>query len=192
MILLLFLGVCIMAMGVRSLNPLLARRSVAKFSPAAVNPVIVNRALEAATQAPNHFLTAPWRFYTLGPNAVQTVLSIVPNEKVKLFEKIPNWLVVTMSSEHEFTSKLWLEDHAATACATNNFMMSLAADGVGSKWMTGALGVGPDDMLKAVGASPSEHFMGAIWYGQPDKELSESAKVPKRKLSLDECRTDLP
>ncbi len=191
MILLFLLGVCTISM-IKSLNPLLARRSVAKFSPAAVNPVVVDRALEAATLAPNHFLTAPWRFYTLGPNTVQTLLAIVPDEKVKTFEKIPNWLVVTMKSEHEFSSKQWLEDHAATACATNNFMMSLAADGVGSKWMTGALGVGPDDMLKAVGASPSEHFIGAVWYGKPDKELSESAKVPKRKLGLDECRTDLP
>ena len=38
----------------------------------------------------------------------------------------------------------------AVACATQNFMLSLAEDGVGSKWMTGALGAAPEDVLKAV------------------------------------------
>ena len=35
-------------------------------------------------------------------------------------------------------------------------MLSLAADGVGSKWMTGALGAAPEDVLAAVGAKEGE------------------------------------
>ena len=109
-----------------------------------------------------------------------------------MFEGVPEWLVVTLCSEHEEGSKLWLEDHAACACAMQNFMLSLAADNVGSKWMTGALGSAPEDVLAAVGVDASkEKMMGAIWYGYPAKDLSE-AKAPPRKLGLAGVRVDLP
>ena len=51
----------------QALNPLKARRSVAKYSDKAVPASATTRALEAAIMAPNHFLSEPWRFYTAGP-----------------------------------------------------------------------------------------------------------------------------
>ena len=185
----------LLTMALRSvaLNPIVARRSIARYSPDKVAPAIVDRALEAAVLAPNHFLSAPWRFYTLGPETVQgKILSALPADKAKAFEQIPHWMIVTMHSEHDFSSKLWLEDHAATSCAIQNFLLSLATEGIGSKWMTGALGVGPEKMLEAVDAKEGEHFMGAIWYGIPEKELSEGTKAPRKKRTLEECRVDLP
>ena len=81
----------------------------------------------------------------------------------------------------------------AVACATQNFMLSLAEDGVGSKWMTGALGAAPEDVLKAVDVDASkEKLIGAIWYGFPAKALSAGAKSPPRKLGLAGTRKDLP
>ena len=53
--------------GAAALNPLKARRSVAKYSDKAVPAAATTKALEAAIQAPNHFLSEPWRFYTAGP-----------------------------------------------------------------------------------------------------------------------------
>ena len=53
--------------GAAALNPLKARRSVAKYSDKAVPADATTKALEAAIQAPNHFLSEPWRFYTAGP-----------------------------------------------------------------------------------------------------------------------------
>ena len=50
-----------------ALNALKARRSVVKYSDKAVPASATTRALEAAIQAPNHFLSEPWRFYTAGP-----------------------------------------------------------------------------------------------------------------------------
>ena len=49
-----------------ALNALKARRSVVKYSDKAVPASATTRALEAAIQAPNHFLSEPWRFYTAG------------------------------------------------------------------------------------------------------------------------------
>jgi nitroreductase len=78
------------------------------------------------------------------------------------------------------------------SCATQNFMISLASEGIGSKWMTGALGAAPEDVLAAVGAGEGEHLMGAIWFGYPAKELAEDSKAPPRKMGLDGVLTKLP
>merc|ERR1719230_574160 len=134
--------------------------------------------------APCHFLSEPWRFYTAGPET-KAKLCALNEEKKAMFEGVPEWLIVTMCSEHEENSKLFYEDHAAVSCATQNFMLSLASEGIGSKWMTGALGAPPEAVLEAVGAGEGEKLMGAIWFGYPVKELADDAKAPPRKLGLD-------
>ena len=113
-------------------------------------------------------------------------------DKRKAAEGVPEWLIVTLASEHPEGEKLFYEDMQAVACATQNFMTSLAADGVGSKWMTGALGAAPTDVLAAVGAPESEKLVGAIWYGYPAKELANDAKAPPRKKGLDGVLIKLP
>merc|ERR1719421_2703523 len=113
-------------------------------------------------------------------------------DKRKMVEGVPEMMVITMSSANERNDKLYYEDHAAVACAAQNFMLSLAADGVGSKWMTGALGASPQDVMAAVGAGEGEHLMGAIWYGYPAKDLADDAKAPPRKKGLDGVLTACP
>ena len=52
-----------------STNLALQRRSVVKFDTAkTVEKEVVDRALESAILAPNHFLSEPWRFYAAGPD----------------------------------------------------------------------------------------------------------------------------
>ena len=87
--------------------------------------------------------------------------------------------------------QLWLEDHAAVSCSVQNFMTSLAGEGIGSKWMTGALGISPDDVLSAIGAGEGEHLIGVIWYGMPAKGLEET-KAPPRKLGVTGVLTEVP
>ena len=174
-----------------ALNALKARRSVVKYSDKAVPASATQRALEAAIMAPNHFLSEPWRFYTAGPET-KAKLCGLNEEKRKAAEGVPEWLVVTCASEHDLSEKLGLEDHAACACAIQNFMLSLAEDGIGSKWMTGALGAAPEDVMAAVGAPAGEKLMGAIWYGYPAKDLAEDAKAPPRKKGLDGVLTACP
>merc|ERR1711879_101135 len=124
------------------------------------------------------------RFYTCGPETKGKPCGL-NEDKRKAAEGVPEMLVVTVASEHSVSEKLGLEDHAAVSCAIKNFMLSLAADGVGSKWMTGALGAPPEDVLAAVGAPDGEKLMGVIWYGFPATPLSEDAKAPPRKKGLD-------
>jgi len=170
---------------------LVSRRSITKFDVAKPVPQeVTDRALNAAILAPNHFLSEPWRFYSCGPETKEKLRNL--NEaKKKAADGVPEMLVVTVASEHDLSEKLGLEDHAAVAAATQNFMLSLTADGVGSKWMTGALGAPPEDVLAAVGAPDGEKLMGVIWYGYPQKPLAD-AKTPPRKKGLDGVLKRLP
>ena len=83
--------------GAAALNPLKARRSVAKYSDKAVPADATTKALEAAIQAPNHFLSEPWRFYTAGPET-KAKLCGLNEEKRKAAEGVPEWLIVTCAS----------------------------------------------------------------------------------------------
>lgn len=152
---------------------------------------IRSRALEAAILAPNHFVTEPWRFYSCGPET-KAKLAGLNEDKRKMVEGVPEMMVVTLVSEHDLSEKLGLEDHAAVSCAAQNFMLSLASEGVGSKWMTGALGAAPEDVLAAVGADEKEKLMGVIWYGYPAKPLSEDGKAPPRKKGLEGVLKNMP
>mmetsp|Transcript_11968 Transcript_11968/g.12869 ORF Transcript_11968/g.12869 Transcript_11968/m.12869 type:complete len:212 (-) Transcript_11968:71-706(-) len=167
------------------------RRSIAKFNTDEKVPEeVVTKAAEAALLAPNHFLSEPTRMYSLGPEAI-TKLKALNEDKAKLFDGVPGWMVFTIKTEHldddgNISAKLALEDHATVACATQNFMQSLAEDGIGSKWMTGALGMAPEDILTAIGAPDDERMVSVVWYGTPTKPLTE-AKAPKRKLGVDQA-----
>ena len=126
-------------------QPWLTRRSVVKYDvEKAVPEAAITGALEAATLAPNHFLNEPWRFYQAGPETIAKLCAL-NEEKTAMFAGVPGWMIVTIAASEygedgSISTKKGLEDHAATACAIQNFMIALADEGVGSKWMTGALG----------------------------------------------------
>ena len=83
--------------GATALNPLKARRSVAKYSDKAVPAAATTKALETAIQAPNHFLSEPWRFYSCGPET-KAKLCGLNEDKRKAAEGVPEWLIVTCAS----------------------------------------------------------------------------------------------
>ena len=168
-----------------ALNALKARRSVVKYSDKAVPASATTRALEAAIMAPNHFLSEPWRFYQCGAATLAKIAALNADKAAAL---PPNAMIVTLKSAHALDAKLGLEDHAAVACACQNFMLSLHADGVASKWMTGAMGIAPEKLVDVAGAPADEKLMGVLWFGY----AAEPAKAaPKRKLGVDGVFTKL-
>src|SRR5258708_36364834 len=58
-----------------------ARRSIRKFTADPVDRAILARLLDASTQAPNHRLTRPWRFFVLDrPGSMRQQLTDPPPE----------------------------------------------------------------------------------------------------------------
>jgi len=164
------------------------RRSVEQFSGPATRDQI-QKALQCAIHAPNHFLTEPWRFRLLGPKGKEVLGKL--NEKFGSggqFGEVPDYLVVSIAPVKTKDFSVWtmnaLEDHAACSCAIQNFMLSCASQGIATKWMTGKMGIAGDDILRdACGVDNEEHYMGTILIGRPEVPLA-SMPTPDRKNGL--------
>ena len=165
-------------------DTLLSRRTIHRYTSDPVDQDIIRRALEAAHHAPCHRLTFPWRFLLVGPQGRESIADLgvalkqertgLPPEaalaaRTKL--RAPDRLVVVCQAacSDPFQAK---EDYAACACAIQNLTLSLAADGVGSKWSSGAITRHPET-YRICGIDPSEfEIIGFIWAGHPKETPS--------------------
>ena len=184
------------------LDAILTRRTVHHYDPdRAVDPQVLQHALQAARLAPNHKLTNPWRFAHPGPQTRQRITDIglalkcdddtpAPRrERVrrKLADP-PELLVVSQPRAGDaFRAR---EDYAAVACAIQNLMLALWAQGVGSKWSTGDLTRHPDT-YRALDIDPErEDIVAFVWIGHPRPE-DEPLPTPPRQ-PLDQVYRALP
>src|SRR5947208_11306194 len=62
------------------------RRSIKRFTARPVSRSEIEKLLAAATLAPNHRLTQPWRFYVLGPEARQAYGLALGERKARKLE----------------------------------------------------------------------------------------------------------
>merc|ERR1719162_1304683 len=76
-----------MSMSIASGLPI--RRSVAKFTSDPLPAGALTSAVEAASMAPNHFMSEPTRMYNLGPETVNK-LKALNEDKAKMFDSVPN------------------------------------------------------------------------------------------------------
>jgi len=172
------------------------RRTIELFLQTPVPDGLVREAIDAATWAPNHHVTEPWRFILPGERTVQKILDlcqrIVAEEKgVELalhkresWAEKPGWLLVTCKrSDDELQQK---EDYAACCAAVQNFMLYLWKAGVGSKWTTGDITRDPR-FFDIIGVNESTAMIvGLIWFGYPKLTPTQSRK------GLDEVLLHLP
>jgi len=127
------------------------RRSTSAFTAEAPPLAAVERAIEAATWAPNHHLTEPWRFHVLLDGAREelaaAICATLPPEKDNEQERAavrgklsraPVLVVVTQAGNPEDPVRD-REDYAACACATQNLLLAAHAGGLAAKWSTGKL-----------------------------------------------------
>lgn len=155
---------------------------------------ILRQAINAATFAPNHKRTEPWRFHLLGPESIRKVCKLnaklvsankgpeAGEKKLQRWLAMPGWLVVTCQKgecgDMMQPTSLAREDYAACCCAIQNLSLSLHANGVGTKWTTGPVNFDPE-FAEAVGFPPDEEYVvGTIWFGTPTKNPS----APPKKL----------
>jgi len=182
---------------------ILTRRTINDFEPAL--PFnwenALQRAINSAMYAPNHKRTEPWRFYLLGPEAIEKVCKINANivstskgpeageKKLRRWLQMPGWLVVTCVRHTDDMSNpmsLAREDYAATCCAVQNLCLSLHAQDIGTKWTTGAVNF-DERFAEAVGFQYSDEYtVGTIWFG---KAVNEPQRVPGKKLGIDDVLT---
>jgi nitroreductase len=178
------------------------RTTVHDYAPTAVDIAAVERALAVALTAPNHRMTEPWRFLVVGRETREPLVAISielkgrksggkvdPSTANSVRDKMmnPAWLIVA-SQVRNANSSIAREDYAAVACAIQNLMLSLRADGIGSKWSTGAVVTDPRTYQHLGVDSEREEIVGFVWVGMPAKP---ALKVP-RKLTVQAVTRYLP
>ena len=172
---------------------LTSRRTVYRYKRKKVPDQILESAFEAASNAPCHKNTHPWKFYVMGEKTRESLIpeverlakkKSIDGEEVgsgisKAIEKIispPLLICVTSarSPEDPFREE---EDYAATACAIQNMTLSLWDNGVGSQWSTGAI-TRSDVVYSAIDISrDKERIVGFIKAGYPEKIPSITKKA---------------
>lgn len=189
---------------------LLSRRTIHAFEATLPDhwETSLDRAILAATFAPNHKRTEPWRFHLLGKEAIQRVCELnaelvtankgptAGDNKLKRWLLLPGWLVVTQvvtieddkkNKNHQEENESMLspnglvrEDYAAVCCAIHSICLSLHADGIGTKWTSGPVNFDPK-FGDAVGGVPkNERVVGTLWFGT----ASVTPRPPRKRLAV--------
>jgi nitroreductase len=151
------------------------RRTIGK-STGDVPRETIRELIEAATWAPNHKLTQPWKFAVLtgsarerlgavwgkaaaaAVDANETARASIESGEAKKLLRAPAVIVVSTTTDPDWVRAE--EDLTATAAAVQNLLLAAHAKGLSAAWKTGKivysaavkafLGLEPDDKIVAV------------------------------------------
>lgn len=180
------------------------RRTIYSFTNRKVSVSDLEIAFKAASNAPCHKQTHPWKYYVLGEETrqkmLQTVISLARKKALEKGEKdsnssekkavskiidVPEVIAVTtkLSPNDSFREQ---EDYAATVCSLHNLVLSLWDMGIGSQWSTGGITRHPSTYRVLEIESEKERIVGFLKVGYP-------RSVPvKNKKKVSEIRKYLP
>ena len=173
------------------------RRNVREFTDKPVTADDLKTIIEAATWAPNHRHTEPWRFIVLARDGEvrKQVAQIVcdwtfeniknPNQKRRtetsqdakqeILDAPAFMYVFALEGQNE---EITTENYAATACAVQNMLLAAHSLGIGVGWTTGRPCMA--DVRPTIGAEPDWQTVGAFYSGYPSENPeAERASVDK-------------
>ena len=142
---------------------------------------IIEKLLDAAVQAPNHYKVRPWRFvvltgearHRLGDVMAASQLDRHPEFPPEAFEKcratpLQAPVVIAVGVDKPGEPKvLEIENIAAVAAACQNLLLAAHGMGLGAKWRTGEWA--RDPMIKEfLGFEADQHLIAFIYIGYPE------------------------
>jgi nitroreductase len=157
------------------------RRSIKRFTDRPVSRDEIETLLSAATLAPNHRLTQPWRFYVLGPEARYAYGLALGNRKAKKIEdpEAARAMRENVAAEHRALPGMIAvavvptdnpetrdEDYAAAMMAIQNIALTAVASGLGTHLKTGAVMEDPAARA-AAGVKEGERIIAVVNVGEP-------------------------
>ncbi len=179
------------------------RRSIREFEDRLVPREMLDQIVEAATWAPNHRHTEPWRFIVLEKDgeARAKVADLVyewtwnyvknPNPERRARssaeardEVLDTPVLMLVYSVPGMNEEVTHENYAATCCAAQNMQLMAHALGLAVGWSTGRL-CKAEEVQKAVGAEDDWTVVGAFFIGFP-VSIPDAERIP-----VDEVRTYL-
>ena len=157
------------------------RHSIKKVKPDPVPREMIEKLLDAAVQAPNHYKVRPWRFvvltgearHELGDAMSASLRARHPEFPQEAFDKAHNTplqapVVIAVGVDKPTESKvLEIENICAAAAATENLLLAAHAIGLGAKWRTGEWA--RDEKVKEfLGFDADQHIIAFVYVGHPD------------------------
>lgn len=158
-----------------------SRHSQGKVKPDPVSRDIIEKLLDAAVQAPNHYKVRPWRFVVLTGEGLKKLGDVMaasqqerhPEFPPEAFDKcraLPSRapLIIAVGVDKPTEAKvLEIENVAATAAAIQNLLLAAHALGLGAKWRTSEWA--RDSKVKEfLGFTPDQPVIGFIYLGYPE------------------------
>lgn len=138
-----------------SLDFIFQRRSIRKFTDAAVEDEVLEQLLRAAMAAPSAMNTKPWRFIVVRePDRLERLRGVMPFAKMKAAAAI-SVCADLRGPRNLVTGKFWQQDCSA---ATQNLLLAATALGLGAVWC----GVAPMASLQKAVSSILELPAGVV------------------------------
>jgi nitroreductase len=153
---------------------------------------VIDLLLEAATHAPNHYLTQPWRFFVfrgdarlrLGDAVVEGGLKQWPprsaeeeahrRKNVPLsFCRAPVVIAVAAAPPSHPHTAPW-EELAATAACIQSILIAANALGLAAYWRSNGTGI--SEVNTFLGLEPEAQMVGFVYIGYPDP----NARMPEK------------
>jgi nitroreductase len=143
------------------------RRTHKAFAREPVPRETLEELLELARWAPNHHLTAPWRFRVLGPQALARLQEAAGPAEAPKLERAPTLVVASARLSGETTQDE--EDLHSTASAVYAVLLAAHARGLAGYWRTPRVLRTPEGRA-AVGIPDGERVVALIHLGRPVNE----------------------
>ena len=192
------------AHGMAALEAIRTRRSVGKVRPERPPREMIEAIVEAATWAPNHRLTEPWRFVVLAGEARRALGAViaggqaarrpVPTDAAAEVDASAAFartaakplrapVVIAVAVEPIVGPKIVeIEEVAAGAAAVQNMLLAAHALGLAAIWRTGDASYDP--AVKAfLGLAPAAHLLGFVYLGYPDGSPPARERTPAPSLT---------
>jgi len=149
------------------------RRTHKAFGPEGLSRVQIEELLELARWAPNHNLTAPWRFRVVGPVALERLKEEAGPEGAAKLDRAPTLIVVSCVLSGDPVQDE--EDLHATAVASYIVLLAAHARGLAGYWRTPGL-LRSVEGRAAVDLPDEERFVGLLHLGH----LRQAKEPPER------------
>ncbi len=162
-----------------------ARTSNGRVKPDAVPRALISRVIEAATWAPNHRLTRPWRFLVLSGSSratLGTAMAASLRERLddptderaeRMLEKERNKplrapIVIAVAALPSPDPRvIEVEEVTAVGAAVQNMLLAAEALGLAAIWRTGDAAYDP--LVKEAFALPLDcHLIAFVYVGWPE------------------------
>jgi nitroreductase len=131
--------------------------------------------LDLARWAPNHHLTAPWRFRVVGPNALARLKDAAGPEGAAKLDRAPTLVVASAVLSGDAVQDE--EDLHATAIASYIVLLAAHARGLAGYWRTPEV-LRTGEGRSAVGLPDSERFVALLHLGHPRQEKDAPQRPP--------------